>query len=282
VSSSLTIEVLFPEIANLHGDTANMSYLAQCRPDARVVRTGLTDTPAFVTEHVDLVYLGPLTEHGQLKAIERLLPHRDRIEALIEAGTAFLFTHNALEVLGTRVRNDDMGYDVAGVGIFELESTVRMFDRYNGKVMGTVPEVGSEFPILGYKSQFSMVSPRVSDGFSDKDAAAVSAELALPGFLTADRGIGRNAGTAIEGVRRDNFIGTSLLGPILIVNPYFTRALLELLDPHSEPTLAHETLAVTAYQARLGDFRDPRRWHRFERLQSKPATSPVSRKEPTG
>jgi CobQ-like glutamine amidotransferase family enzyme len=251
VTRALTIEMLFPEIANLHGDNANINYLAQCRPDARVIRTGLTDTPAFVAEHVDLVYLGPLTELGQLKAIERLGPHRDRIEALIDSGTSFLFTHNALEVLGARIRNDEMNYDVPGVGVFELESTLTMFGRYNGKVTGTVPEMSTEHPVLGYKSQFSMVS----------------APQTLPGFLTADRGIGRNTTTAVEGVRRGNFIGTSLIGPLLVVNPHFTRGLLAQLDPDSEPKLAHETFALAAYEARLSDFHDPKRWHPFERVQ---------------
>jgi lipid II isoglutaminyl synthase (glutamine-hydrolysing) len=257
MSRALTIEMLFPEIANLHGDNANVTYLSQCRPDARVIRTGLTDTPAFATEHVDLVYLGPLTEHGQLKAIERLVPHRDRITALIEAGTAFLFTHNALEVLGARIRNDDMNYDVAGVGVFEIESTVRMFGRYNGKVMGTVPDVGAEHPVLGYKSQFSMVSESV---------VTDSASQLIPGFLNADRGIGRNTATNVEGVRLGNFFGTSLIGPLLIVNPHFTRHLLTTLDPDSEPILAHEQLALAAYDARLSDFNDTRRWHDFERI----------------
>ena len=252
MSRALTIEMLFPEIANLHGDNFNITYLSQCRPDARVIRTGLTDTPAFVSGPVDLIYLGPLTEQGQLKAVERLTPHRDRIEALIESGTTFLFTHNALEVLGTRIRNDEMHYDVPGVGIFELESTLAMFGRYNGKVIGTVPEVGSGHPVVGYKSQFSMVA----------------APESLPGFFTADRGIGRNTTTAVEGVRRNNFLGTSLLGPILVDNPHFARALLALLDPHTEPTLAHQEFALAAYEARLDDFRDERRWHPFERIRS--------------
>jgi len=250
VSRALTIEMLFPEIANLHGDNFNITYLSQCRPDARVIRTALTDVPAFVAGAVDLVYLGPLTEQGQLKAIERLAPHRDRIEALIEAGTTFLFTHNALEVLGTRIRNDEMHYDVPAVGVFELESTLSMFGRYNGKVMGALPEVGADHPIVGYKSQFSMVN----------------AARSVPGFLTADKGIGRNTTTAVEGVRRGNFIGTSLIGPLLVVNPHFTRTLLAQLDPDSEPRLAHEELALAAYEARLADFRDGRRWHSFERV----------------
>jgi lipid II isoglutaminyl synthase (glutamine-hydrolysing) len=245
---TLTIEMLFPEIANLHGDNANVTYLSQCRPDARVIRTALTDKPAFVSKPVDLVYLGPLTEHGQLKAIERLRPHKKRIEALIESGTHFLFTHNALEVLGTRIRNDDMGYDEAGVGVFDIEATLKMFGRYNGKVMGSI--AGLEDPILGYKSQFSMVT-----GGTD-----------LPGFLTASRGIGRNASTSVEGVRVNNFIGTSLIGPLLVVNPNFTRHLLEQLDPNTEPELAHEDIALTAYRARLSDFQDAKRWHGFERV----------------
>jgi lipid II isoglutaminyl synthase (glutamine-hydrolysing) len=243
--------MLFPEIANLHGDNFNIAYLSQCRPDATVVRTALTDTPAFATGPVDLVYLGPLTEEGQLKAIDRLAPHRERLAELIDGGTSFLFTHNALEVLGTRIRNEDMGYDVPGVGVFELESTLRMFGRYNGKVIGTLPEVGAEHPVVGYKSQFSMVTAAES----------------VPGFLLADRGIGRNVTTSTEGVRKRNFIGTSLLGPILITNPFFTRALLRQLDPESEPTLAHEEFAVAAYEARLADFRDDRRWHPYERIR---------------
>lgn len=251
MNGGLVFEALFPEVANLHGDLANLRYLQQCRPDARLATTALTDTPAFVTDHVDLVYLGPLTETGQLKAIERLRPHRARIEALIEAGTVFLFTHNAVEVLGTRIRNDDMGYDRPGVGVFELESRLEMFGRYSGKVMGALPELGVAHPIVGHKSQFSMVT----------------ADARLPGFLTAERGIGRNRRTRVEGVRRGNFIGTSLLGPILVTNPAFTRHLLTLLDPDSEPRLAHEELATRAYEARLADFRDPRRWHDFERVQ---------------
>lgn len=246
---SLTIEMLFPEIANLHGDNANIAYLSQCRPDARIVRTSLTDTPAFTTGTVDLVYLGPLTEQGQLKAIHRLRPHRERIEELIDEGVAFLFTHNALEVLGTRIRNDEMGYDEAGVGVFDLESTLSMFGRYSGKVTGIAAE--TDRPIVGYKSQFSMVT-----GVD-----------ALPGFLTADRGIGRNRATAVEGVRRGNFIGTSLIGPLLVLNPHFTKGLLALLDPDTEPVLAHEQLAIAAYESRLADFGDDRRWHPHERLQ---------------
>ena len=148
---TLTIEMLYPEIANLHGDNANIGYLARCLPDARVVRTGLNETPEFVSGKVDLVYLGPLTEKGQIRAIARLTPYKSKIEELIHSGTHFLFTHNAMECLGSRIVNTEMNYDIPGVGVFDFSSEVRMFERYTGKVMGSFDGVSQ--PIVGYKIQ---------------------------------------------------------------------------------------------------------------------------------
>lgn len=240
----MKFEMLYPEVANLHGDNHNIVYLGRCRPDATIVRTGLTDVPAFATGPVDLVYLGPLTERGQLIAVKHLLPYKERIAELIEQGTVFLFTHNAWEVLGERIHNVSQGYDEPGLGLFPMTSQIDLLQRYNGKVMGQVN--GST--VVGYKSQFSMVE----------------ASDTLPGFLLAESGIGRNRATRVEGVRHHNFIGTSLLGPLLVMNPLFTKELLRLIDPDSEPVLAFEDLALQAYEARLAQFREPSRWHPWE------------------
>jgi CobQ-like glutamine amidotransferase family enzyme len=245
---TITIEMLFPEIANLHGDNANIDYLARCLPDARVVRTGLNETPVFVSGNVDLIYLGPLTEKGQIRAIARLAPHKTRIEELIQSGTHFLFTHNAMECLGSRIVNSEMNSDTPGVGIFDFSSEVRMLDRYTGKVMGSFEGVSQ--PIVGYKSQFSMVSDSPE----------------IPGFMTTTRGIGRNPSTHVEGVRVKNFIGTSLIGPVLLMNPHLAHWLLTSMSPTREPQLAFHDIAVAAYDARLREFQDDRTWSSFERV----------------
>ena len=240
----MRIEMLYPEVANLHGDNHNIVYLSQCRPDTEVVRTSLTDRPAFVDSSVDMIYLGPMTESGQLKVIAQLTPFKTRLQELIDAGTVFLFTHNAMEVLGESVINLSIDQEVAGVGILPIVSRIDLMKRYTGKVIGHVE--GTE--VVGYKSQFSMIE----------------ADDSLPGFLTADKGIGRNRKTRVEGVRLNNFIGTSLIGPLLINNPDFTKALQVLIDPDTEPTLAYEDLATACYQARRADFSDPSRWHPWE------------------
>jgi CobQ-like glutamine amidotransferase family enzyme len=245
---TLTIEMLFPEIANLYGDNSNIEYLSRCLPEARIVRTGLNDAPQFVTQNVDLVYLGPLTERGQLRAIARLIPHKARIVELIDSGTHFLFTHNAMECLGTRIVNAEMNYDEPGVGIFDFSTEVGMFDRYTGKVMGNFDGVSQ--PVVGYKSQFSMVSGSPE----------------IPGFMRTTRGIGRNPTTHVEGVRRNNFIGTSLIGPVLVMNPHLTQWLLESMSPSPKPPLALRELALAAYDARLREFHDERTWSAFERV----------------
>ncbi|MDR2619873.1 MAG: hypothetical protein LBC29_01915 [Propionibacteriaceae bacterium] len=244
----MRIEMLFPDVANLHGDNFNIKYLSLCRPDAQVIRTELNVTPAFVTQPVDLIYLGPMSERSQRWVIARLHPYKERIAELIANGTAFLFTHNAMEVLGECIRSVEPEQEVAGLGIFPFTTTLDFSARINSKVSGDVAGA----PVVGYKSQFSSLW----------DAAE------LPPFLVAKQGLGRNRTTGSEGIRVNNFFGTSLLGPLLIMNPPFTKMLLQLLDPDTEPVLAYEDVALAAYQARLREFADKHRWHPGEVVSS--------------
>ena len=84
----MRIEVLFPERCNLYGDLSNVEYLKRCLPQAEFVETSLQEEPRFAKEPVDLVYLGPMTERTQELVLERLRPHRERLEELIQAGHA--------------------------------------------------------------------------------------------------------------------------------------------------------------------------------------------------
>ena len=87
----MRIEILFPETANLFGDLGNVRYLRSCLPQGEFVETALNEEPRFLTEPMDLVYLGPMTERTQEKVIEKLMPHKERIRELIEQGRVFLF-----------------------------------------------------------------------------------------------------------------------------------------------------------------------------------------------
>lgn len=229
----MTIEILFPECCNLFGDLSNMDYLRRCLPDAQFVETPLNGEPLFATQEVDLVYLGPMTERVQTLVIEKLSPYKDRFKALIEQGKTFLFTGNALEVTGEAILKED-GSSIKGLGLFPLTAKRDMMHRHNSIFLGTFEGK----PVMGFKSQFTTATPK-------------SDSLAL---FPVEKGVGLNKKCSFEGIRYKNFFGTYLLGPLLLLNPPFTKSLLTLMGAGSAE-LAFREEVESAYQKRLEDFR---------------------------
>ena len=228
----MKVELLFPEIANQFGDLGNMRYLARCLPQAEFCDTHLGEEPRFLREPVNLVYLGPMSEQGQEKVLEVLRPHRFALQKQLQEGTPFLFTGNALELLGERIENED-GTRVEGLGLFPLTARRDMLHRHNSIFLGSFEGE----PVMGYKSQFTMAYP------GDKSL----------GLFLRERGVGLNPRCPFEGVRVQNFFGTYLLGPLLINNPPFTRYLLRTMGA-GHAALAFEPEVQAAYEKRLEDF----------------------------
>ena len=87
----MKVEVLFSEVCNLNGDFQNVEYLRQTLPEAQFVFTALSHEPAFATERPDIVYMGTMTEAIQRRVIDKLMPYKERIEALIDSGVVYNF-----------------------------------------------------------------------------------------------------------------------------------------------------------------------------------------------
>lgn len=228
----MRIEVLFPEFCNLFGDIFNMKYLKMCLPDAEFIETALDEVPTFVSEEVNLIYLGPMTENTQEKVIKKLLPYKERIEELIEKNVVFLFTGNALEVLGKYIENED-GSKINGLGIFDVYSKRDMMHRHNSLMVGKFEDI----EIVGFKSQFTMMYGDNTNSY----------------FLEVEKGIGLNKESKLEGIKKNNFIGTYVIGPILILNPLFTKKIMKMLGQEKEVALKDDVIA--AYEARLEELK---------------------------
>ncbi len=228
----MKIEILYPEFCNLFGDSANMSYLEKTLPHAEFIRTPLNSTPQFLTDDINLVYMGPMTENTQEKIIERLLPYKDIIKSKIDNGMVFFFTGNALEILGNYIENED-GSKIPALEIFDLYAKRDLFHRHNS---GCLVEL-EDMKIMGFKSQFTMCYPKNDD----------------QGLFKVVKGMGMNMDTKIEGIRVNNFFGTYLIGPLLVLNPCFTEYLLKIMGIEN-PTLAFRAEALDAYNKRLEDF----------------------------
>ncbi|MBQ1703262.1 MAG: hypothetical protein II021_02150 [Oscillospiraceae bacterium] len=231
----MKIEVLYPELCNLYGDLYNAEYLARSA-EAEIVNTKLTEKPRFISEKIDLLYLGGTTERGQEIARDALRPYVDEIKKRTAEGGVTLVTGNALEIFGEYIEEEN-GNKIEMLGLYPIHATRHMLNRYNALYLGELEGM----KIVGFKGQF---------GHSYGDNGT--------GLFTTIRGAGLNPEAKAEGIRDKNLMMTYLIGPLLVLNPPFTKYLLGLMGV-SEPTLACEKTAIEVYERRLRDFSEPGR-----------------------
>ena len=94
--------------------------------------------------------------------------------------------------------------------------------------------------IIGHKSQFSLIY-----GIDEKDK-----------FITKIKGLGNNFEDSFEGFKKNNFYGTYLLGPLTVINPYFTKYLMKILN--QDDKLDFEEESLDAYNYTLKEFESPK------------------------
>ena len=251
------IEMLYPEICNFFGDYANVKYLASCIEDAKVINTHLTDKPSFLNEDVDFIYMGSMTEKSQELVIEKLKPYREKIQEMIDTNRVILFTGNAVEILANYIEKDD-GSKIEALGILNFYAKRQMMNRVNSLILGDF-EIASEknkensnvnsnensdensdenLKIVGFKSQFTLAHGDNSNNY----------------FIKIERGFGLDKESKLEGFKVNNLFATYLLGPILPLNPKFTKYILKLLN--QKDNLKFEKEAMEAYEIRLKEFED--------------------------
>lgn len=230
----MIIELLYPSISALYGEKGNIDYLKLAFKDATFIETELNSVPYFVNHRVDLIFMGPTTERFQKIIIDKLLPYRQNLLDLINNNTFFFITGNALEIFGSHIIEDD-GNRFNALDIFSFYSKQDLMHRFNTYVLAEYD--GYEF--VGFKSQFTRVYP-ISE---------------LPIWLKLNRGIGFNKELDPEGIKFHNFYGTHCLGPILIMNPIFTKQLFKQLG-YTECTIPYEDDLLNAYHKRVLEFKN--------------------------
>ena len=225
------IELLFPELCNIYGESYNVEYLKRSNPEnIEVISTNHKQQPAFVTEDVDMIYLGCTTERKQETIIEILKPHKARLQELIDKGVIFLATGNAIEIFGNYIKDEDRKIEALGMFDFYSERYMNR-DRHNSQYIGTY----NGLKMLGHRSQFSFA-------YGDFDNY----------FVEIEKGIGMNPDTKREGIHVNNFYATYSLGPYMILNPYFAKELLGLMG--LETNLCFEKEIIEAYEYRLAEL----------------------------
>ncbi|MBQ3383633.1 MAG: hypothetical protein IJG59_00305 [Erysipelotrichaceae bacterium] len=228
----MTGEILFPEFSGIYGDCGNMMLLKQCCKDMTFKETSLMEEPLFVSKDVDFIYIGSMSEVKQELAVKKLMPYKERLTDLIDKGTVFLITGNALELFGQYIQDKDN--KIPMLGIFDFHSERDFDNRINYIVVAKYDDMD----IIGVKSQFSQIYGLEKDH-----------------FLTMVKGLGDNLKSKYEGVHYKNFYGTFSLGPFLVNNPDFTKYLLRLL--HQKDELVYEEDLYAASRERFKKYSHP-------------------------
>ncbi len=243
----MIIEYLYPELANLYGESGHRRFLQKLFPTAEHIDTALSDIPAFSERAVDFIFMGALSESAQEKAITALSPHREALLASFERGCHALFSGNAAEVLGIYI-DTGTGERLPALGLFPFHAVRQMEQRLNCFYLGkTNAQYTAELEkrqlstaIVGFKTQFSQC-------YLDEGQEGAY-------FCQTEKGFGLNQQDPGEGYVYKNVLCTYLIGPLLILNPDFCKLFLDdFLGPEAE--LPFEASLQAAYRARLEDFR---------------------------
>ena len=205
----MKIEFMFPEVCALYGDYGNITLVKQMFKEATIYETKIIDTPRWVSENVDYIYMGAMSEKIQLDVIKILLSHKARFIELIEAGTHIIFTGNAMDVLGKTI-TDEHGQVFDALGIFDFTTIINKKTRFNCLMLGEYE--GAR--ITGFKTQFTM---SYGDNINNY-------------FMKVEKGIGLNRESNLEGFKKNNLIATNITGPLLVLNPDFTLNYFKEID----------------------------------------------------
>lgn len=226
----MKVEFLFPEICGIYGDCANIRYLSLCNKDIEVISDDFDLKPYFVSHDVDMIYIGAMSEFSQEAVIEKLFPYKDRINELINNNVIILATYNALEIFGEYIERNNKRIDC--LNILKFNSKYNYDERHNSHFLGKYEDID----IIGFKTQFGMIYDRKEEG-----------------LFEITKGVGNNLNDNVEGIRKNNFMGTCLLGPLFIQNPLFVKRILKTLNLNDE--LIYETEIMDAYNDRLIGYR---------------------------
>lgn len=201
---------LYPDLMNLYGDGGNLRALERRLADQgeEVVIDRAAPGDALTLDGYDFLYMGSGTERSQKTALEALRPYAGALKTAMEGGVHALFTGNSASLLGKEIVDADGG-SRPGLGLLEFTARERKDVRYTGDAIFRHPDL-----------------PDALVGFVNK---CEDWEGAVPPLFQAVMGRGNRADAVDEGFWKKNFLGTHLIGPVLVKNPHFHNWLLRRL-----------------------------------------------------
>jgi CobQ-like glutamine amidotransferase family enzyme len=213
----LRVLALYPEQMNIYADRGNIVFLRR-RCEWRGI--GFSYAGAGPGEGVDagahdLFYIGGGQDRDQRAvAADMVATKREALAAAAGDGAVLLAVCGGYQLLG---HSYQLGEEkLPGLGIADLETVREDGPRLIGNVTIEAELGGAPRTIAGFENH---------GGRTHLGPGASPLGKVLSGF-------GNNGTDGLEGVRRDNLIGTYLHGPLLPKNAWLADHLIELALEH--------------------------------------------------
>jgi lipid II isoglutaminyl synthase (glutamine-hydrolysing) len=207
----LRVLSLYPEQMNIYADRGNIIFL-QRRCEWRgigFVHAGAGPGEAIDPGAHDLFYIGGGQDRDQrMVAADMVASKRGALASAVDDGAALLAVCGGYQLLGHSYQLDEE--TLPGLGLADLETVREPGPRLIGNVAIEV-DLGA--------------GPRLLAGFENHGGRTYLGAEATPLGRVLE-GHGNNDRDGLEGVRRDNLIGTYLHGPLLPKNAWLADHLI--------------------------------------------------------
>ena len=191
---------LYPDYMNLYGDNGNVRILERRLTDQGFeveIVSGTITSPRISIKDVDFVYMGSGYESNRNRAADHLKRSIDDLKQSINDGVPMLFTGNSYDILGKTIIACDLSL-IEGLGIFDYTFKDSVNKRYIGDVILEDPVTKNRY--VGFINRA---------GLAEQEDDFIFNAIKVIG----DVPIGK------DGIRKNNLLGISLIGPVLVKNP---------------------------------------------------------------
>jgi CobQ-like glutamine amidotransferase family enzyme len=235
----LRLLALYPEQMNIYADRGNILFLRH-RCEWRGI--SFSYAAAGPGDRLDpgahdLIYIGGGQDRDQrVVAADLVDTKREDLRSAVDDGAVLLAVCGGYQLLG---HSYQLGEErISGLGLADLETVREPGERLIGNV-AIEADLGA--------------GPQLIAGFENHGGRTYLGDDAQP-LGRVVKGFGNNGRDGLEGVRRDNLIGTYLHGPLLPKNAWLADRLIQMALARregSEPELAQldDSLETAAHES---------------------------------
>ena len=228
---TIKIAHLYYDLMNLYGENGNIRVLIKHLENQNIKTTTyfLTIDDEIDFDKYDIFYIGCGSNENFKLALQDLKRYKSQIKNAINNNKFFLITGNALDLFGKYY-----------ISLNETEKTCLDILDYDSEQ--------TDFRIVGEQIfRFNNLKDYLI-GFQNRDS--VLRNVNEPHLFEVIDGTGYLPKSNYEGIHKNNFYGTYLLGPILARNPHFTEYLVKeiLKSKNLSYKKIHDKYETKAYQ----------------------------------